>query len=196
MIRNPGWVKDGEFKILVNGKSISFKSHPSSYVAINRKWKQGDIIQILLPMHTRAERLVNVPDYIAFMHGPVLLAAKTGTEDLKGLIADDSRWGHIPSGQKLPVDKAPVLTGNDISSIAENILPVKDKPLTFSMAGINMQNPAELVLEPFFGIHDARYIMYWKVLTNNQHKSSPDTLAADDFSTPGTPGKNFRRPGK
>ena len=42
------------------------------------------------------------------------LAAKTGTEDLKGLIADDSRWGHIPGGEKLPVDKAPIIIEDDM----------------------------------------------------------------------------------
>ena len=177
MIRYPGWVKEGELKILVNGKSVRVKSHPSSYVAIDRDWKSGDRIQILFPMHNRTEQLVNVPNYIAFMHGPVLLAAKTGTEDLKGILADDSRWGQIPGGQKLPVDKAPILIDDDISAIAEKILPVKDKPLTFTMAGIKMANPVNTVLEPFFGIHDARYMMYWMTLTNNQYQSYIDSLA-------------------
>ena len=177
MIRYPGWVNDGELKILVNGKSIPVKSHPSSYVAIDRDWKSGDRIQILFPMHNRTEQLVNVPNYIAFMHGPVLLAAKTGTEDLKGILADDSRWGQIPGGQKLPVDKAPILIDDDISAIAEKISPVKDKPLTFTMSGIKMVNPVNTVLEPFSGIHDARYMMYWMALTNSQYHSYIDSLA-------------------
>ena len=37
-----------------------------------------------LPMHNTIEHLPNVPEYIAIMHGPILLGAKTGTEDLKG----------------------------------------------------------------------------------------------------------------
>lgn len=177
MIRYPAWVKDGEFKILVNGKSIPVKSHPSSYVAIDRNWRPGDMIQILFPMHTRTEQLVNVPDYIAFMHGPVLLAARAGTEDLKGLIADDSRWGQHPGGQKLPVDKAPILIDDDILTIADKVLPLNDKPLSFTMSGIKMLNPVNTVLEPFFGIHDARYVMYWMALTNNQYQSYIDSLA-------------------
>lgn len=60
-------------------------------------------------MHNTIEHLPNVPEYIAFMHGPILLGAKTGTEDLKGLIADDGRWGQSSSGEFLPVDKAPIL---------------------------------------------------------------------------------------
>ena len=177
MIRYPGWVRNGELKILVNGKSIPVKSNPSSYVAVDRKWKSGDELQVILPMHTRTEQLINVPEYIAFMHGPILLGAKTGTEDLKGLIADDSRWGHVPAGQKLPVDKAPVLIDDDISALAEKLVPVKNKPLHFTMSGIKMSNPVETVLEPFSGIHDARYVMYWMALTNSQYKAYIDSLA-------------------
>jgi uncharacterized protein len=177
MIRYPGWVKDGELKIMINGKYAPVKSHPASYIGIDRKWKTGDRIEILLPMHNRTEKLINVPEYIAFMHGPILLGAKTGTEDLKGLIADDSRWGHIPAGQKLPVDKAPVLIDDDISTLAEKLVPVKDKPLHFTMPGIKMVNPVEAVLEPFSGIHDARYVMYWMALTNSQFKAYTDSLA-------------------
>ena len=99
MIRYPSWVTDGALKIIVNGKAVSYKSHPSSYIAVDRLWKKGDVVQVLFPMHNSIEHLPNVPYYIAFMHGPILLGAKTGTEDLKGLIADDSRWGQIPGGK-------------------------------------------------------------------------------------------------
>ncbi len=180
MVRYPGWINDGEFKILVNGKAVHVKSHPSSYVSITRKWKTGDRIQVILPMHNTIEHLVNVPKYIAFMHGPILLGAKTGTEDLKGLVADDSRWGQIPSGQKLPVDKAPILIDANISSVAVKLSPVKDKPLTFTMQGIKMVNPINVVLEPFFRIHDARYMMYWMALTNDQYQSYIDSLAVSE----------------
>ena len=177
MIRYPGWVKDGELKILVNGSTVPVKAHPSSYVAIDRKWKTGDRVQVFLPMHMTSEQLVNVPEYIAFMYGPILLGAKTGTEDLKGLIADDSRWGHIPSGEKLPVDEAPILIDDDILSIAEKSEPLKDRPLTFKMPAIEIANPVNTVLEPFFRIHDARYMMYWMALTNNQYQEYIDSLA-------------------
>jgi DUF1680 family protein len=177
MIRYPSWVKDGYLKIVVNGKAESYKSHPSSYIAIDRLWKKGDVVQILLPMHNSIEHLPNVPSYIAIMHGPILLGAKTGTEDLKGLIADNSRWGHIAGGEKLPVDKAPVIIEDDISKITDELVPVKDKPLTFTVPGLKMINPVKVVLEPFYRIHDARYMIYWRLLTNAQSLSYIDSLA-------------------
>jgi DUF1680 family protein len=177
-------MKYGEFKILVNGKAIPIKSNPSSYVAIDRNWKTGDRVQIILPMHNTAEQLVNVPNYIALMHGPILLGAKTGSEDLKGLIADDGRWGQMPAGQKLPVDKAPILINDDISAIAERLSPVKDKPLTFTMPDIKMVNTVNTELEPFFRIHDARYMMYWMALSNNQYQLYIDSLALVEKNRP------------
>jgi len=111
------------------------------------------------------------------MHGPILLAAKTGTEDLKGLVADDSRWGHIPAGKKLPVDKAPILIEDDISTITEKLEPIKGKPLNFSFANVKMINPEKVILEPFYQIHDARYMMYWMVLSKTQYSAYVDSIA-------------------
>jgi len=180
MIRYPYWVKEAALKIAVNGKVISYKSLPSSYIAVDRLWKAGDVIEVLLPMHNSFEYLPNVRSYIAIMHGPILLGAKTGTEDLKGLIADDSRFGQIPGGQKLPIDKAPIIIEDDISKIPSELVPVKDKPLTFTVPGLNMINPTKVVFEPFFRIHDARYMMYWMSLTNTQSKSYLDSLAVPE----------------
>jgi hypothetical protein len=162
----------------VNGKAVGHTSHPSSYVAIDRSWKKGDIIQVILPMHNTIEHLPNVPAYIAILHGPILLGAKTGTQDMKGLVADDSRWGHIASGERLPVDKAPIIIEDELSKITGKLTPVKNKPLTFTMSGLKLINPENIVLEPFYKIHDARYMMYWMALTNAQYRTYVDSIAA------------------
>jgi len=176
LVRYPAWVSKGALKITVNDKELNYSELPSSYVTIDRKWKKGDVVQIILPMHNTIEHLPNVPEYIAFMHGPVLLGAKTGTEDLKGLIANDSRWGQYASGEYLPVDKAPILIEDEIQNIGDRLVPVKDKPLNFKL-NVKMINPEELTLEPFYKIHDARYMIYWLALTNSGYKAYLDSLA-------------------
>lgn len=168
MIRYPSWVKDGDLKITVNGNPVSFNEHPSSYISIDRKWKEGDEVLVTFPMHTSVEQLPNIPDYLAFFHGPVLLGAKTGTEDLKGLIADDSRWGHIASGERLPVDEAPAIINTNKNDITEMIIPVQDKPLIFTLPSSVLNSGDDMILEPFYRIHDSRYIIYWKILTNGK----------------------------
>ena len=180
MIRYPSWVSDGALKVIVNGDTMQVTSHPSSYFAVNRIWKSGDVIQIDLPMHNTIEHLPNVPEYIAFLHGPILLGAKTGTEDLAGLFADDSRWGQIPSGKRLPIDKAPILIDDDLSKIADELVPIKNKPLFFTVPNLKMINPTKVLMEPFFRIHDARYMMYWMALTSTQYRSYLDSIAEDE----------------
>ena len=176
MVRYPSWVKEGALKISVNGKPVEFDSKPSSYVAVERNWKKGDEVHILLPMHNSIEKMPNVPNYVAIMHGPILLGAKTGTEDLKGLVADDGRWAHIAGGERLPVDKAPIIIENSLDDIAGKLTPIKDKPLAFTVS-LNMVNKANIELEPFFGIHDSRYMIYWMWLTESQYKNYIDSLA-------------------
>lgn len=176
-IRHPSWIKKDALKITVNGKEVTQGSQPSTYTVLDRTWKKGDIVVISLPMHNTIEHLPNVMDYIAILHGPVLLAAKTGTEDLKGLVANDSRWGHIPGGQRLPIDKAPILIEDKTSMITEKLEPIKNKPLNFSFANLKMANSSKLILQPFYQVHDARYMMYWLALTNDQYKTYLDSLA-------------------
>ena len=178
MIRYPSWVKEGALKIKVNGKSVTYTSKPSSYIAINRKWKKGDVVEIQLPMHSRIEHLPNVPHYIAILHGPILLGARTGTEDLKGLAADDSRWGHIATGERLPIDKAPIIIVDNLLEIANKLEPVSGKPLNFTASRLTTINSTKIVLEPFYQIHDSRYMMYWTALTNHQYQSYLDSLGA------------------
>ena len=177
LVRYPAWVSEGALQISVNGKNVVFTAHPSSFICIDRTWKKGDVVVIKLPMHNSIEYLPNVSQYIAFMHGPILLGAKTGTNDLRGLIANDSRFGQYPGGEKLPIDKAPILVDDNIQKIADKLEPVKDKPLNFIL-NVKMVNPIDqITLEPFYKIHDARYMMYWMALTNSGYKSYTDSVS-------------------
>ena len=173
MVRYPGWVKPGQFCVKVNGKPVSIVTGPSSYVAINRQWKKGDVIDIQFPMYNSVKYLPNLPQYIALMHGPIMLAMKTGTEDLAHLIADDSRFGQLATGKKLPIDQAPILVNKDVESIANQLQPIAGKPLHFPLhfnLSTKMVNKIEGELMPFFELHDARYMMYWLALSEDSYK--------------------------
>ena len=176
LLRYPGWVKPGEFAVKVNGKAVSIFSGPSSYITIDRKWKKGDVIDITFPMHNSISYLPNVPQYIALMHGPILLGMKTGTEDLAHLIADDSRFGQYASGKKLPINEAPILINDDIDAIASQLQPVSGKPLHFTLSTKTV-NGIKGELQPFFEIHDSRYMMYWLALSENSYKDYLADLA-------------------
>ena len=176
LVRYPGWVKPSSFEVKVNGQPVQIITGPSSYVTINRKWKKGDIIDITFPMHNSIKYLPNEPQYIAMMHGPIMLAAKTGTEDLAHLIADDSRFGQYASGKKLPINEAPILVNDNLEDIANQLQPIAGKPLHFTLS-TKMENAIHSEIQPFFEIHDARYMMYWLALSEENYKGYLDDLA-------------------
>ena len=178
-VRKPSWVSDGEFKVLVNGAEVPVSAGADGYVAIDRKWKTGDAVELAFPMHTSVVPLPNEPQYVAFMHGPIVLGMKTGTEDLRGLIADDGRWSQYASGQYLPVDKAPMLLYGE-SALEDCLKPVPGKPLHFTFEGVDVLNPVEGELQPFFTIHDSRYMMYWLALSKDGYQEYLDELAASE----------------
>ena len=176
LVRYPGWVKSGDFKVSVNGKPVDIITGPSSYVAIDRQWKKGDVVEVTFPMHNSIKYLPNVPQYIALMHGPILLGMKTGTEDLAHLVADDSRFGQYASGKKLPIDQAPILVNENVDAITEQIIPIDGQPLHFVLE-TKMVNGISGILQPFFEIHDSRYMIYWLALSEKNYKGYLDDLA-------------------
>ena len=176
LVRYPGWVKPGQFSVTVNGKPVDIISGPSSYVAIDRQWKKGDVVEVTFPMHNSIKYLPNNPQYIALMHGPILLGMKTGTEDLAHLIADDSRFGQYAGGKKLPIDQAPILIADEVEDIVNQITPIEGKPLHF-MLETKMENGISNELQPFFEIHDSRYMIYWLALSEKNYQGYLDDLA-------------------
>ena len=179
LVRYPGWVKPGQFEVKVNGQPVKIVTGPSSYITIDRKWKKGDVVDIIFPMYNSIKYLPNEPQYIAMMHGPIMLAAKTGTEDLAHLIADDSRFGQYAGGKKLPINEAPILVNNNLEDIANQLQPIAGKPLHFTL-NTKMENAIHSELQPFFEIHDARYMMYWLALSEDSYKSYLDNLAKQE----------------
>lgn len=175
MLRYPSWTTEKGFSISVNNKPVSITKEASSYVSLDRKWKKGDVITLNFPMKNTTVQMPDVPEYLAFMHGPILLGAKTGTEDLNAIIAGDSRWGQYASGKLLPVDQAPILINNDLATLSNTLQPVVDKPLHFTLDTKKL-NGENIELEPFANIHDAQYMTYWLSLTEEGYKSYTDSL--------------------
>lgn len=179
-VRKPSWC-DG-FALKVNGEDVAAEPMADGYVPLSRKWKKGDVIDIALPMDVRLEELPNVPDYVAIMRGPILLAARSGNQDLKGLVADDGRWAHIASGSLVPVTDAPALIGDreDILAKLKNMQPVGDGPMRYKVPGLFEGEHADIVLEPFARIHDSRYVMYWLTMTPQQWQARQEEIAAKE----------------
>jgi len=167
-IRYPKWAE--HFEIFVNGKLQKTEAKPSNYISLTRKWKTGDKVTVTFKTSTHLENLPDGSNWAAFVNGPIVLAAKTSTEDLEGLFADDSRMGHVARGKYIPLDKAYALVGEKGSYVSK----LKDVG--------NMRFKLDsLELEPFFEVHDARYQMYFQTYTKEDYKEKQAVLKQQEI---------------
>ncbi|MDH6307945.1 DUF1680 family protein [Dysgonomonas sp. PFB1-18] len=178
-LRYPSWVQQGTVKVLLNGKPQSV-TEENGYVSINRTWKKGDKVVLEVPMHIAAEQLPDKSNYYSFRYGPVVLAAKTGTEDMIGLFADDSRGGHIAHGRQIPMKEMPIIVSNP-EDIASLLKPVNGKSLTFHLNNLYTDKYKDgLELIPFFRLHDSRYVIYWPQATQEGVKKLQEQIAEEE----------------
>ena len=161
-LRIPDWTNASEIKILINDKEFPINKDQDGYSNISRTWKNGDIVVMQLQMHLSAEQLPDGSDYYAFKYGPIVLAAKYGTENQLGLYADDSRGGHIAHGMPIPLNDIPVIVSKS-SSVLEHIKKENNEDLKFKLDGLYPKDKFKegLELVPFNSIQAERYIIYW-----------------------------------
>lgn len=181
MIRIPEWAGNSEgYEIIINGKKhlYDIQTGASTYLPIRRKWKKGDMITFHLPMKVSMEQIPDKKDYYAFLYGPIVLAASTGTENLDGIYADDSRGGHIAHGRQIPLQEVPMLIGNH-DSIRPSLHKLSGNKLAFSYDGnvYPAQKSKSLELIPFFRLHNSRYAVYFRQASEEQFKTIQEEMA-------------------
>jgi uncharacterized protein len=166
-LRIPYWADDAS--VTINGKRFRPRENlaPASYARIERKWSNGDIVEVKLPMRLHLQPIPDDANLAAILYGPVVLAGELGTENLdpKRLYSDDKilRGG-------FPAIALPELVG-DRNGLEKWIQPVRatnkpgpDKPLTFRTVGAG--RPADVTLSPFYRLFDQRYCVYWRFRTS------------------------------
>ncbi|KAA0129580.1 glycosyl hydrolase [Chryseobacterium sp. SN22] len=183
-LRAPEWTNAPQIVVSVNSKNIKVPVDADGYINIKRKWKKGDVVEMKMPMHLTAEQLPDQSDYYAFKYGPVVLAAPYGKENQQGLLADDSRGGHIAHGPQIPLNEIPVIEGN-ASEVLNHVQPLSDKNLSFSINGLY---PSEkfgkgLQLVPFYTIQEERYILYWPQADRDKIQAVQKQRAQEEAET-------------
>ncbi|WP_157501572.1 beta-L-arabinofuranosidase domain-containing protein [Echinicola vietnamensis] len=74
-IRVPQWATEG-IKVSINGKPAQVDAVPGTYATIQRKWKNGDTIDINIPFQFHLEPVMDQQNIASLFYGPVLLAAQ------------------------------------------------------------------------------------------------------------------------
>ena len=163
-LRRPAWLTSVPV-ISINGQVYKAVDSTATHLKIKRTWSPGDLLHMELPMGIHIEQLPDQSHYYSILCGPIVLAARSGTADLRGLKSDDSRMGHIASGKQIPLREIPILTA-DPAAIPALVQPISSKPLHYYLTGLHRgKDSLNMELEPFYGIHDSRYILYWPQTT-------------------------------
>ncbi len=151
-IRVPYWTNQG-FAVSVNGKKQEVYATPSTYVTLDRQWKNGDKIEISLPMSLHMAPIPDDPSLQAMMYGPLVLAGRLGAADL----SKDMIYGPSAPDEKKTI-KVP-----EISASGKNatgwIEPAKNERLAFRTVG----QTENVNLIPLYKFFNERYTVYWKV---------------------------------
>jgi uncharacterized protein len=73
-LRIPYWARTGAIK--VNGQTLSAFAQSGSYLVLHGPWKNGDRIELNLPMHLHAAPMPDKESLQAVMYGPLVMSAR------------------------------------------------------------------------------------------------------------------------
>lgn len=115
-LRIPDWSEKADIKL--NGRILDLNATPGTYAEINRKWKKGDILELLIPIKTKliqANPLVEeTRNQVAVKRGPVVyclesvdLPGETGIFDI--ILPHDVNFA--PAGEKIGESYLTTLSG-------------------------------------------------------------------------------------
>jgi len=103
-LRIPGWIAATP-RILVNGQAIRTNAVAGSFAVLERRWKDGDIVELTLPQSLRTLPIDDQhPDTVALMNGPVMYVAAAGVPAGRTITPPPGlmRLPQTPDGTPLP----------------------------------------------------------------------------------------------
>jgi DUF1680 family protein len=166
-IRWPAWAE--KIYVRVNGKKQKISGAPESYVTLDREWKDGDRVEIRLPMKLHAEPLPGASNIVALLYGPIVLAGNLGTNGMPNPYAANQR-----DLVEIPDPQVPVFVG-DPKTFLKKIKPTNE-PLVFQTK--NLGQPDDVTLIPFYQANHERYSVYWNVVSKADWKNNPEKVSA------------------
>ena len=166
-LRIPGWLRAAP-TVKLNGKALDAGASPGSYLTLNRVWRNGDRVEMELPMHLHVEAMPDDPHMQAILYGPLVLAGDLGTDGLaERMIVGPNAPRMQMEGDERPANpnappRAPRIGIPSFRASGkgpEAWIKPAGEPLTFRTAG----QQTDVTLMPLNRIFDRRYSIYWLV---------------------------------
>ena len=175
-LRVPGWVA-GNVEARVNGEPVPATdtkptgTKPASWLTLERTWKDGDLIEVRLPMALHTMSLPDDAETMAVLYGPVVLAGVVDERAGLGAIVEPVHEAIAAYPLSLP----PLYIAGDPNAPEAWLKPVEGKRLTFTAPG----QPRIKILAPFSDIVNERYALYYAVVEQGSGRHRELELAAE-----------------
>lgn len=144
--RLPWWMSASP-EVAVNGEKQAVAGIPSSYAQIQRVW-HNDTVQITLPQSLTTSPLPDLKDTVAFMEGPVVLAAVLGD-------------GPGKAGGETLTEKTLYCREEGPTSV---LIPDNEREFTRWRIGYRTQGQVENIrFIPLYEIRDESYAVYFPI---------------------------------
>ena len=153
-LRIPAWA-NGKAEVRVNGAPLQPVTE-RGYALISRKWKQGDTVSVVLPLEIRLEPAPGDARTIAFLRGPMVMAADLGSVDEKWESND------------------PAVVGEDLVGSFSAADVNKGRYATHGIV-----RPADLTFVPFYSQYRRRSAVYFSRFTEVEWTQQEALFAAE-----------------
>jgi len=93
-LRIPGWCDNAT--VSINGKEVNIHATADSYMRLENIWKQGDVIELMLPMGVSIKQWTQNKNSVSVNYGPLTFSLKIDESyklmDSKQSAIGDSKW--------------------------------------------------------------------------------------------------------
>jgi uncharacterized protein len=158
-VRVPYWVAGGG-SVKLNGRPLDAFAGPSSYLVVDRTWRDGDRLEVRLPMALHAHAMPDDSSVQAVMYGPLVLVGRLGTDGITAanLRAEPTKPRMVPEFKDPAPPPVPGIRATS-DNVASWVRAVPGRTLEFRTVG----QTTEHTLVPLYRVFDERYVVYWSV---------------------------------
>jgi hypothetical protein len=137
-LRVPGWCANPA--VLLNGQGLRVEARPHSYIVIDRAWKDGDLVELRLPMSLWKRTWEKNHNSVSINHGPLTFSLKIGEkyEPFNGT----ANWPDFEVFPTTPWNYGLVLADGDLSKSFEVVRkpgPLARQPFTHDAVPIELR---------------------------------------------------------
>lgn len=113
-IRLPWWARHG-LKVRVNKVQVDRVAKPGTFLTLERKWNDQDVVELSMPLSLYTEPINDDPNLVTLMYGPLVMA---------GLVFDDTTFKGDKSNPAMWVEPAAEkdrVTGSRIRVVPDHL---------------------------------------------------------------------------